>query len=188
MGRQFAAGLLLLLGLPLTLQGALPLGEQGLYLHRADGTRLDIGRVHFESVGDDRRRFRVEIDHRHFRDHFLSMKEFKCVDGDAEILCHVAYPYPMPDEVSEDDLSWLEHALLFFYKKPDEFGARLRNGIYFQLEPAEGGLTGTPQAIDLDLISAPPEDTDAAPYSDEERVEIDPEERAFTGLSIEAVD
>lgn len=170
---------------PFAAQAALPEGERAIHLQRADGSHLTIGTVDFEPIDEQKSRFSIEIDHSQFRDHFLSMKEFKCVDGDAEIHCHVAYPYPMPDVVTEDDLRWLEHALLFFYKRPDEFGARLRNGLYYQLESVDGRLQGTPQAIDLDLISAPPEDTATPPFVEAERIEIDPTERAFIGLTIE---
>lgn len=42
------------------------------------------------------------------------------------------------------------------YKKPADYGARLWNGVYWQLQRSERGWTGTPQAVDLNLIGAPP--------------------------------
>ncbi|MDO6460671.1 hypothetical protein Q4485_08180 [Granulosicoccaceae sp. 1_MG-2023] len=180
----FILGLAVLL-LPAMVAGALPEGEKQLRLQRADGSTLRIGTVTFEALGDGRSRFRVAMDHAQFRDYFLSMKEFKCVGEAAEIHCHLPYPYARPDTVTETDLRWLEHALLFFYKRPDEFGARLRNGIYYRLEVTERGLQGTPEAVDLDLIAAPPDDLTTAPFNADERVAIEPSERAFTGLLLE---
>jgi hypothetical protein len=70
----------------------------------------------------------------------------------------VPYPYPNSATVSPDNLRWLEHSLLFFYKTPRDFGARLSNGLYYQMQITEQGIVGTPQAIDLVQMGAPPAD------------------------------
>jgi hypothetical protein len=80
------------------------------------------------------------------------------------VLCHVPYPYKHPGTVSGSDFAWLEHSLLFLYKQPRDFGAKLWNGLYFRLQADAEGLVGLPQAVDLNLISAPPDDLATPPY------------------------
>lgn len=158
-------------------------GEKTVYLHDRNGEASPIGTVVFEPEGD-KQRFSLMLDHSRFTDYFLSMREFKCVEGSAEILCHVPYPYPNPTTVTQDDLRWLEHALLFLFKTPDEFGARLWNGVYFQLAVTDEGIVGTPQAIDLNHIGAPPADASLPPFTADDRSEIEPGARWFERLSI----
>jgi hypothetical protein len=83
------------------------------------------------------------------------------------------------------DLAWLEHALLFLYKLPREFGAKLWNGVIFKLRLTESGLVGTPQAVDLNLIAAPPARSDVPPYKPALRDDIRPGARWFEKLTIE---
>jgi len=162
-----------------------PAGTHAVKLHARDGTVVTIGTVSFAPTGDGRQRFELKLDHRSFKDHFLSMREFKCLDGQGEILCHVPYPYARPDSVTLQDLAWLEHSLLFMYKLPREFGAKLWNGVYFRLQATDGGLVGTPQAVDLNLIGAPPARTDLPPYRPALRDDIAPGARWFGKLTIE---
>lgn len=158
-------------------------GEKTVYLHDRDGEARPIGTVVFQPEAD-KLRFSLVLDHSRFTDYFLSMREFKCVAGSAEILCHVPYPYPHPATVTHDDLRWLEHALLFLFKTPNEFGARLWNGVYFQLAVTDEGIVGTPQVIDLKHISAPPADASLPPFTPDDRSEIEPGVRWFERLSI----
>lgn len=164
-------------------------GTRRIVLHARDGTRVDIGNVRFEPATGgtaDLRRFTVAIDHAPFRDHFLSMREFKCLDGTGEILCHVPYPYSRPDTVTPTDLAWLEHALMFMFKKPADFGAKLWNGVYWQLRATSAGtLEGRPQAIDLNRISAPPARLDVPPYRPAQRDDIPEGARWFVRLTVE---
>ncbi|WP_310459753.1 hypothetical protein [Sphaerotilus sp.] len=139
-------------------------GTKTLVAHTRDQQRLTLGTVEFTPRPDGRIAFAVHMDHAKFTDHFLSMKEFKCVEGGGEVSCHVPYPYPNPGTVTPTDLGWLEHHLLFLFKLPKEFGAKLWNGLYYRLERTDAGLVGRPQSIDLNLISAPPAQTDRPPY------------------------
>lgn len=159
-------------------------GERRITLHARDGTAHEIGRVVFQRREGGRSGFRLQLDHTHFTDHFLSMREFKCLAGTGEILCHVPYPHQMRAEVSAADLAWLEHSLLFLYKLPNEFGAKLWNGIYFKLTLTAHGLEGVPQAVDLNLISAPPAQAEVPPYRPALRDDIAPGARWFTKMSI----
>ncbi len=130
-----------------------------------DQQLIPIGTVDFKPQPDGNTGFTLHMDHARFTDHFLSMKEFKCLEGADEVMCHVPYPYKNPAVVSASSFAWLEHSLLFLFKQPRDFGAKLWNGLYYRLERDEAGLVGTPQAVDLNLISAPPEDLSTPPYN-----------------------
>lgn len=160
-------------------------GSKALRLHSRDGQSVLLGQVNFEPRADGRIGFVLALRTEVLKDYFLSMKEFKCVEGADEIFCHVPYPYAQPGSVTPTDLAWLEHSLLFLFKKPNEFGAKLWNGVYFRLQRSEQGLVGTPQAIDLNLISAPPAQAGVPPYRPALRDDIAPEARWFNRLSIE---
>lgn len=159
-------------------------GTQAIVLHGRDGSPVRIGTVTFTPQGA-RTGVAVKLDTDKFQDFFLSMKEFKCLPTPGEVFCHVPYPYPNPASVTGDDLAWLEHALLFFYKLPSEFGAKLWNGVYYRLTPTDAGLVGRPQAVDLNQIGAPPADTGKPPYGPAERSDIAPGARWFGTLTIQ---
>ncbi len=158
-------------------------GDKEVVLHGRDGSSVRIARVHFEPAGDSVR-FELQMDHARFKDFFLSMKEFKCLETSGEIQCHVPYPYANPATVRREDLRWLEHSLLFLFKSPKDFGAKLWNGIYYRLEDDGEGLVGTPYAVDLNLIGAPPADPDQPPYSVDENPEYPEGSRWFGRLTI----
>lgn len=159
-------------------------GAHSIKLHPRVGDPVGIGTVEFRPQGD-RYGFTVKLDHERFKDFFLSMREFKCLEGDGEIQCHVPYPYRQPASVTPSDLSWLEHSLLFLFKSPREFGAKLWNGLYYRLEAGPTGLTGYPQAVDLNQIGAPPSNLDIPPFGPSERSEIPAGTRWFGKITIE---
>jgi hypothetical protein len=158
-------------------------GSKIIKLHTRDGQSIAIGHVEFSPQGEQSS-FKLYLDDTKFKDFFLSMKEFKCLEGE-EIHCHVPYPYANPGTVSRSDLRWLEHSLLFLYKQPKDFGARLWNGLYYEMALTEKGIVGTPQAVDLVQIGAPPADTSIPPYGPGERSEIPPDSRWIRNLTIE---
>lgn len=137
-----------------------------------DHVAIVLGTVTFTPQGDGSSRFTLQMDHARFTDHFLSMKEFKCLSGADEVACHVPYPYKNPGTVRAGDFAWLEHHLLFLYKQPRDFGAKLWNGVYYRLVQDAQGLMGLPQAVDLNLISAPPDDLTTPPYGREQRDDL----------------
>lgn len=96
-----------------------------------------------------------------------------------------ALPYPNPGTITRNDLRWLEHSLLFLYKQPKDFGARLWNGLYYKMTLGEKGIVGMPQAVDLVQIGAPPADTSIPPYGPGDRSDITPDSRWIRSLSIE---
>ena len=129
--------------------------------------------------------FALQLDPAAFQDFFLSMKEFKCLEGPSELMCHVPYPYKHPGTVSDGQLAWLEHGLLFMFKRPSEFGAKLWNGLYFRFERTPQGLRGKAQAVDLNRISAPSATPDIPPYAPALRDEVRAGSRWIETLLIE---
>ncbi len=160
-------------------------GSQTLRLHGRDGTAVTLGTVQFTPQPGGRSSFALQLDHAVLKDFFLSMKEFKCLEAPTEVFCHVPYPYPQPGSVAPNDLAWLEHSLLFMFKTPSEFGAKLWNGVYWQLKPTATGLEGLPQAVDLNHISAPPDQTSVPPYRRALRDDIPAGARWFQRLTID---
>ena len=158
-------------------------GSKMISLQTRDGKTIAIGSVEFTPKGESTT-FALHLDHAKLKDFFLSMKEFKCLEGE-DIHCHVPYPYPNPGTITRNDLRWLEHSLLFLYKQPKDFGARLWNGLYYKMTLGEKGIVGMPQAVDLVQIGAPPADTSIPPYGPGDRSDITPDSRWIRSLSIE---
>ena len=160
-------------------------GTKQVFAVTRDGARLALGQVHFTRVSNEVTQFKLRVESPLLVDHFLSMKEFKCLDSAAEVTCHVPYPYPHPHTITAGNLVWLEHNLLFLFKQPRDFGAKLWNGSYYQLEVVGQRLIGKPQAIDLNHISAPSDTPHIAPYSPDLRVDAAPGARWIDHLLIE---
>lgn len=160
-------------------------GERQVLLHGREGKPLRLGTVRFDPESGDRSRFTLALDHGVFKDFFLSMREFKCVEAPTEVFCHVPYPYPTTGIVSRADPAWLEHSLLFMFKTPSEFGAKLWNGIYFKLSAHGQGFVGRAQAVDLNRIATPPAQAAAPPLRPALRDDIATGVRWFDRLTIE---
>lgn len=160
-------------------------GTKVVSLHTAEGAALRIGTIDLIPIASGGARFSIQLDPAAFTDHFLSMKEFKCVGGTPELMCAVPYPYPSPSTVTDTDYAWLEHALLFMFKRPSDYGAKLWNGVYFQLSRTATGLRGVPQAVDLNYISAPPAKPDVPPYTRSLRDDYPADARWVRAITIE---
>lgn len=160
-------------------------GDKALIAVTKDGARTRIGRVSFAPAANGQTGFRVQMDTAVMRDYFLSMREFKCLPSAVEVNCHVPYPYRHTATVSATDLAWLEHNLLFLYKQPSDFGAKLWNGLMFSFRATPSALVGSPQAVDLNAISAPPDRLDIAPFGKGDRHDFAPGERWLGELRIE---
>ena len=159
-------------------------GVKDIILHTRDGKDIVIGTVTFTPQGE-KSAFAISFDDKKFAQYFLSMREFKCVEGD-EIHCHVRYPYANPRVVTPGDLSWLEHALLFLYKRPSDYGARMGNGLIYTLKIDGSALIGTPRSIDLDEIAAPPDNLSVGYYGADQRSDVEKGARWIESLRIEA--
>ncbi len=157
-------------------------GEKQLLLVDKKGVEVNIGTVTFKPQGSESK-YKLHVDHGKFRDYFLSMKEMKCLEG-PELWCHLPYPYTQPHLVSADDLSWLSHDLLFMFKKKEEFGANFWNGIYYHMQVEGDLIKGEAQAVDLNVLAAPPDDLNIPPMNEGERDEIDRAKRWLPDLII----
>jgi len=125
------------------------------------GSATPIGTVNFKNLPDGTASFSLDIDGDAFSDHFLSMRPFRCITGDKDWYCHLAYPYELHKTVSADDFTNLEYQLLFITKSKKEFGIDAWNGVYYELVLDEdGNLKGNLLQGDLNVLSSPPE-----PYS-----------------------
>ena len=160
-------------------------GTKQVFAVTRDGTPLAIGHVQFTRIDAEVTQFKLKLESPLLVDHFLSMKEFKCLDAETEVTCHVPYPYENPQTITAGNLIWLEHSLLFLFKKPRDFGAKLWNGSYYQLEVVGQRLMGKPQAIDLNHISAPSNTPSIAPFAPSLRVDAEPGARWIDHLLIE---
>lgn len=132
---------------------------------------LIIGSISFVTKGNSTH-YQIHLDEKLFKDHFLSMKEMKCLEG-PELWCHLAYPYENPRSIKAIDFSWLAHDLLFMYKKKSAFGANFYNGIYYDFKLVSNKLIGKAMAVDLNLLAAPPEDVTKPQITFEDIDEID---------------
>jgi hypothetical protein len=172
-------------GLEVSVQAFPIQGEKTLVAETLDGQRSRIGRVTFTPAGPGQATVRVRMDPAVMRDHFLSMREFKCLAAAQEVTCHVPYPYASPTTVTEQNLQWLDHHLLFLYKKPADFGAKLWNGIIYRWRMTPTGLEGLPQAVDLNLISAPPDRLDVPPFGQNDSEPFAPDARWIRKMHME---
>lgn len=174
-----------LLGAAGTVQAFDYTGTHSVVAVTRDGVRTAIGRVEFAPHPQGGAGFKVGVDPAVMRDHFLSMREFKCLPAEVEITCFVPYPYASPARVKSGDLAWLEHHLLFFFKQPRDYGAKLWNGMVFKLREEGNALVGEPQAIDLNRLGVPPERPDEPLYGAADRDDFAPGARWVVQLRIE---
>lgn len=166
-------------------------GEKTIVARFQDQSQVRLGHVVFSPAtlvpagGHAAARFQVKLNTAVMTDHFLSMREFKCLPGGSEITCVVPYPYAHPGTVGPGHLTWLEHNLLFLFKRPADFGAKLWNGVIFKFTETGNALVGRPQAVDLNAISAPPERPNEPPYSEVDRTDFPVGARWLVELRIE---
>lgn len=168
----------------LALADGLPSGQRILALVDASGNEIVIGAVLFSpTTTPGQRHYELNIDHQRFTDHFLSMKEMKCLEG-KELWCRIPYPYANPQTISADDLRWLEHDLLFMFKRANEFGANFWNGIYYLLQLEDQTLRGEARAVDLNQLASPPDDQTVPPIGEYDSDKIEPGQRWLPRLII----
>jgi hypothetical protein len=84
-----------------------PVGPKTLKAQLGDGSQVVLGSVVFTPADGGRTGFALSLDHKALSDHFLSMREFKCLAGPSELSCHVPYPYANPRQIQGQDYRWL---------------------------------------------------------------------------------
>ncbi|WP_211224921.1 hypothetical protein [Neptunomonas japonica] len=157
-------------------------GVKSVALLDKNGQRTVIGSITFtQKKGGSE--YQLTLEREQFRDYFLSMKEMKCLEG-PELWCHLAYPYEQPHKVTVDNLTWLEHDLLFMFKTPKEFGANFWNGIYYKMQVENGIIKGEAQAVDLNVLASPPDDLSVPPVGEAELDEVDRDKRWLPMIEI----
>ena len=159
--------------------------DAGIYLVDAQQNETRVGDISFTDIDDGKTVVRVEIDNDQFTDHFLSMRPFRCIEGDTEWFCYLQYPYDLRSVITVDDLSDLEYQLLFLLKKPTEFGIDAWNGLYYKLGfEADGSITGKLMEGDLNSLQSPPSEKYAKPIDLGEFIPANPSTRLFPTLRI----
>jgi len=143
---------------------------------------VDIGTLELKA-GDGGFSFSFALDETRFSDQFLSMRPFKCLDGDV-MVCHLAYPYERKMWVSTEDLVDLEYEFLFIVRTPKEYGIDPYNGRYFVFSVEGEEMIGRVHAVDLNLLASPPETGNLRPLEQELLDEIEAEFERFARIRI----
>lgn len=148
--------------------------EAGLYtayLEAKDGARIAVAQITLVPDG----RYGLEMAHAPFTDHFLSMRPFRCLEGPDKHWCHVPYPYEIKRQVTSTDLTDLEYDFLFLWKGAGDYGINMWNGLYYKLALEDEAIVGRVHQIDMDLLSAPPEQGNLRPVGEFDIEEADPD-------------
>lgn len=129
-------------------------GMREVALFNDAGDRYVIADIEFPDTGNGS--YQINWREDLFTDHFLSMRPFRCLDGDKKIICRVPYPYENKRSISNQDLTDLEYDLLFVWKGATDYGINLWNGMYFRLHSDGDRLVGDLHELDMNLLAAPP--------------------------------
>lgn len=162
--RRAALVLCLALG-PVLASAAGEAVTRSVLLHPGDGEPIRIGSIRLIPDGDGQR-FELNLDSPRFEPRFLSMRPFRCLQGE-QTLCHLPYPYDWRRRITDADLTDLEYGLLFIRKSPEEYGIDPWNGLYYRLRRDGEGFTGVLHEVDLDVLAVPPDPGDRRPITPE---------------------
>jgi hypothetical protein len=161
---KYLAAFVLSVLLPSLAHAELPSGVRRIVLKSATEA-IEIGTVTFDGAGSTRQ-IKVSMHDPLYKDEFLSMRPFKCLESAVRYYCHLPYPYAWKGEITEADLTDLEYALLFVQKVPTAYGINLWDGIYYKLSlAADGKITGALHDIDMDNLASPPKDGSLRPIT-----------------------
>jgi hypothetical protein len=158
-------------------------GEKGVYLVDKMGGQQRVATISLKPKGKGYL-YTLNLDTEHFEDQFLSMRPFKCLMGGEQVVCYVEYPYINQRYIEEDDLTSLEYDLLFLHKSPTEYGINLWNGIYYKLHFENEEISGQLYELDMNLLSAPPEEGIIRPITGDDIFEGDVDNQRFPELLI----
>ncbi|MDD9911330.1 MAG: hypothetical protein OXR62_16805 [Ahrensia sp.] len=174
----------LLASVPFAMAQELPAGQRMLYLVEASGERHHVADVAFDPTGSDTS-YSITWRDEKFEEHFLSMRPFRCFEGSAKYWCRVPYPYDIKRVVTADDLTDLEYDTMFIWKGATEYGINMWNGVYYQMTLEDGRLVGALNEIDMDTLSAPPDEGVLRPIRDQDLEPGEPESHWLPKLVIE---
>lgn len=160
-------------------------GTKTIYLKDGEQKLFPIGTVFFHKKENNAVFFKVDLDSSQFNDEFLSMRPFRCIDTPRERICHQPYPYPLERKITNRDYSALEYDLMFIFQTPEQFNSiDAWNGIYYRLQKVEDELIGDLQAVDLNLIMAPPDPGINRPILPTDLTPLEPDTHYFQQLII----
>ena len=156
-------------------------------LHDGAGAALEVGRIRFEREGDGYA-YTIQWDEAQFGEYFLSMRPFKCLEGAQKLWCRVPYPYEIRRIISEGDLTDLAYDTLFVWKRANDYGIDMWNGIYYRFELSGGALVGRMHEMDMGLLAVPPVSGDLRPVGPQDIEPAEPGSHWLPTLTIEAPD
>lgn len=151
-----------------------------VYLEDSAGARIEIAALRVAKDGS----YDLTMESAAFSDHFLSMRPFKCLDGAEKTWCHVPYPYEINRSIA-DDLIDLEYDLLFLWKRSNDYGIDMWNGVYYKLTEDGETMTGELHEMNMDILSAPPDAGNLRPIDPDELHESDPDSHWLPRMIIE---
>jgi hypothetical protein len=154
-----------------------------IVLHPSQGEAITIGQL---QLTQDQVGFlaKVELADERFSDQFLSMRPFKCLEGDSEWYCYLPYPYENPRTITPDDLTDLEYDLLFIRKTPTEYGINPWNGVYYKLRWEDEAIVGDLHEVDMDILAAPPDDGVLRPIGEADLTPGEPDQHWLPRVTI----
>lgn len=159
-------------------------GQKEINLVTSEGEKLLIGKISFEK-SDDKLSYKISWQEDVFTNEFLSMRPFKCIHHDKQMVCHLIYPYEKQGYITSTDFMDLEYDLLFLHKSATEYGINAWNGLYYKLSQTNKGFTGQLMEVDLNVLAAPPEDGVLRPITNDMLHEADPTVHIYPKLLIE---
>jgi hypothetical protein len=153
--------------------------------NNAQTDSIRIASIEFKPVNDGYD-FIVSMNEDQFGDYFLSMRPFKCMTDKINMLCHLAYPYEIKRHITDQSLTALEYGFLFIRRKPSDYGINPWNGLYYPLHKQGEDYIGQAHEVDLDILAAPPPDSDPFPIKQVDLHEIDAQHLWLPRLLIKA--
>jgi len=159
-------------------------GTRTLFLVEPGGARHDIASIRF-TPGETGSTYEIAWREDRFSEHFLSMRPFKCLEGPQKYWCRIAYPYPNRRTVSTEDLVDLEYDTLFIWKGATEYGINMWNGVYYRLRIEGDTIVGRIHEMDMDRLSAPPEEGNLRPVREMDLEPGEPDSHWLPTLVIE---
>ena len=166
-----------------TFAAELPTGNKTISLINNTEQLLDIGEIEFMEK-DGNTVYKINFSGDVFQEEFLSMRPFKCIHHENQMVCNLVYPYEKLGYITSDDLMDLEYDLLFLHKSAEEYGINAWNGMFYELTLTPDGFEGTMKEVDLNVLVAPPEDGVIRPVTRDMLHEANPEHHLYPRLKI----